>query len=150
MDIKIIKYRILSLLLILPFFIAYWYHTTFLEERTQKIEQKMYDELTEIKVLKNSELIDTYKAHKSDNALVYTEYYTILTKDSIIGHYNKELKENGWEHCCNDDDPGYFEYIFKKEEFYMHLYIKTIRVNNRQKFRLSVTWGLFGCSQCKE
>lgn len=150
MKIRISKLRIISLIIVTPFILAYVYHVIFLEEKTQSIEQQMYEDLMKIETPNNSELYNTYKAHKSDNALVYAEYSTSLTGDTLVGHFMNVLPANGWRYCCNDNDQEYLEYLFKKDEFYAHLFIKTIRDKNKQKYRLSITWGLSGCKNCAE
>ncbi len=118
-------------------------------KKTQKIEINMSEELDKLKLPMNTKHYKTERSHKSDNALVFSNYYSDLKDDQIIDHYKKQLKRNGWRYCCNDDDQYNKELIFTKNDFTAHLHIKKERSKNTRAYELSIAWNLFNCNQCK-
>ncbi len=149
MTLNISKYRILSLIIALPFLSVYLYHSLVVKKETQQIEQQMYEMLSKIEPPQNSTFYKTRRYHKATNALVYSDYYSDLKDDEIISHYQQKLQDNDWNYCCNDDDQINKELIFQKDEFTAHLYIKKERSKNTKTYRISIAYNLEGCQKCK-
>ncbi len=148
MILKISKYRILSLIIALPFVAVYLYHSLVVKEKTQKIEQQMYEILTKIAPPDNSTLHKTRRSHKATTALVYSDYYSNLKDEEIISHYKQKLQRTDWHYCCNDDQIN-IELIFQKDEFTAHLYIKKERSKNTKTYWISIAYNLEGCQKCR-
>lgn len=146
---KTFNWRIVSLLLTMPFILVYLYHSIVLEKGAKEIETKIYGELLKIEPPTMSRLQRTEKYHKSNNALALADFYSDLPDHEIISYYQDSLKKEGWVYCCDDDDQTNKELIFQKNDLTAHLYLKKKRTRGTKAYRLSMAWRLFDCSQCK-